>query len=91
MTFDLSIYGTFAELVIQLAVVVIAASAIGFLIARWFYRTDRSAHTEVLQQEIMRLRRRVADGDRQAGSLQRMNDRTKRHSKRVTELEGLGI
>ncbi len=88
---NIAAYGSLPELIIQIAVVVLLASLIAFALARRFYRSEAASRLEILQQEIMRLRRRVADAERDTESARRSTDRVRRQAKRIPELDGLGI
>jgi Tfp pilus assembly protein PilN len=88
---DVSTFGSLGELMIQVAVVVVLAATTGFMLGRWFYRSEAASRSAILQQEIMRLRRRVADGDRAVNEVRRASQRERRKSKRIPELDGLGI
>ncbi|MDX2264835.1 MAG: hypothetical protein NW215_07675 [Hyphomicrobiales bacterium] len=68
-------------LLAQVGAVALLATVIGFLLARWMYRAEAASRNTLLQQEIMRLRRKLSDREAAQQVVERNHQRTRRQSR----------
>lgn len=62
------------------------ATALGFFIARRYYKTDATQRVTLYQRELVRQKRRTTDGGSQSTLLRRERDRARRHVQRTVRL-----
>lgn len=81
-------FGSLAELILQLSIVAALAALIGYATARRVYKSEGAARLSLLHQEITRLRRRVAEADTRNAATRRNNERVRRRLRDFTDMDG---
>lgn len=70
-----------ALIIAQVAGVALVAALTGFLLARWMYKQEASSRDAILNQEILRLRRKVTEGEAAQSSVDRYHHRLRRQGR----------
>jgi hypothetical protein len=65
----------------QVLGVVVLATTLGFVLARWMYQTESASHNAILKKEIMRLRRKLSESEGAQMAIGRSHQRLRRKVK----------
>ena len=77
--------------VLEMLAVVLTSALVGFLLARWIYRSKMTTRTEVLRFEQAKWRRRISQTRRGSDDLTRQRDRTQRRLKKAMNNKIAGV